>query len=428
MNILVIGKGSCEHAIALKLRQSSNVECVYAAPGNAGTALDAVNVPISEYDLNAISLFVQNKNIGLVVVNSLASLSRGLVDILKREGIPILGPTKVAANLENSKVFCKKVLTKASISTPRYKTFDDRAVANDWLRQNISAPVVIKADGFTDGKGVFFCEDYLAARDATFRLMHKREFGFAGSQIVVEEYLSGEKASVVAIVDGQYFRILHVDAAVVSSELDCADTNADFQKRFGEEIILPLLKSLKSVRGTFSGILCVDFIVTSHGPSVIGFKVRFHDSKCQSILTRMTTDLAELLTSAAQGKLDQCPPPHFDEKKVFSVSMTPRNERPHDSYVVVASDIEKERRHNASYSPADVKLFFDNARLTNETIFSTGGKFLLATARGDDILEARKKVYQTLSQIKICYLPLNEKDATCAQINLPLVKLELLEE
>ncbi|MDO4588203.1 MAG: ATP-grasp domain-containing protein [Planctomycetia bacterium] len=327
MNILVIGKGCCEHAIAWKLQQSSNVECVYVAPGNAGTALDSVNIPISECDVNAISHFVQNKNIGLVVINSLTSLSQGLADTLESQGILVFGPSKMAALLESSKIFCKSVLTRASIPTAKYKAFDDRAAANKWIGQNMNAPVVIKANGFTNGKGVFLCKDYQTARNVIFQLMHKHEFGFAADQIMIEEYLSGEKVFVTAIVDGERFKILHIDMndqntyhiddAKVLSEFEGTNLNGDFQMEFGKKIMLPVLKTLKSFQSSFKGILGVDLIMTSSGPYVMGFKVRFNDSKCQSLLIRMKTDFTELLLAAVQGQLDQYPPILFDEKKAF---------------------------------------------------------------------------------------------------------------
>ena len=203
MNVLVIGSGGREHALCWKIAQSPKVDKVYAAPGNAGTAVDATNIPIKETDFDALIQFAKQNNIGLTVVGPEVPLTLGIVDAFEKEGLRIFGPNAQAAQMEGSKTFCKKILQAGQVPTASYTEFTNADAAIYWLEHGDDAPVVVKADGLAAGKGVIVCKTRKEAIAAVKRIAEEKEFGKAGERFIIEDLLVGEEASVLAITDGK---------------------------------------------------------------------------------------------------------------------------------------------------------------------------------------------------------------------------------
>ena len=301
MNILLIGSGGREHALAWKLAQSPRADRVFVAPGNAGTDIDGENVPILSTDFPKLIKFAKENNVGLTVVGPEAPLADGIVDAFEQAGLRIFGPRKSAAELEGSKVFCKDLLRNADVPSADYQTFTKTDDAIKFLRDREDMPVVVKADGLAAGKGVFVCANRSEALDAVDKIAGQKIFGAAGNRLVIEERLDGQEASVLAITDGR--TIVTLPAAQDHKPAYDGDTGPntggmgaycpaplitpDMLHEIEEHILVPTVHTMKRSRKPFKGVLYAGLMITKQGPKVLEYNVRFGDPECQPLLMRL---------------------------------------------------------------------------------------------------------------------------------------------
>ena len=316
MNILVVGSGGREHTLCWKLKQSSSAEDIYCAPGNGGTASDAVNVDLNIAEHNDVIDFCKEKSIDLVVVGPEAPLAVGLSDDLEGASINVFGPSYAASRMESSKIFAKELMGRYNVPTAVFRIFEDFKKAEDYIRAE-GAPIVVKAYGLAAGKGVIVAETVQEAVDAAKSMLVDDEFGAAGQKIIVEEFLSGEEASILVITDGE--NIIPLASSQDHKRVNDGDTGPntggmgayspapvisdELFKQIEETIIRPTIEGLKNEGIVYKGVLYAGLMMTGNGIKVLEYNVRFGDPETQVILPRMKTDLAELLMAAAKGDL-----------------------------------------------------------------------------------------------------------------------------
>ncbi len=410
MKILVIGKGGREHALVWKLAQSPRVERVFCAPGNAGTALDGVNVPIDVNDFDYLLRFAKKENIGLTVVGPEDPLAGGIVDAFQGEGMRIFGPSKAAAQIEASKVFSKKLMRHADVPTAEFRVFDHPEPARKYIETR-EYPVVIKADGLAAGKGVLVCATTEEALEAVNRIMVREEFGrAAGRQIVIEKRLEGEELSVMALVAGRtivplasaqdHKRALDGDTGPntggmgayspaplgTPALLDDIETNA----------LVPTVHAMKRARVPFRGVLYAGVIVTNQGPRILEYNCRLGDPETQPVLMRLKTDLCELLEAVVDDRLGE-----FTEEQLVW------DPRPAVCVVMASAGYPGsfakgkliQGLDDAAKMP-DVKVFHAGTRPEpGGAILTDGGRVLGVTALGDTLAEAKARAYEAVAKI-----------------------------
>lgn len=319
MNVLVIGSGAREHTIVWKLRQSPQVHALYCAPGNAGIGKMATLVSLKPTDITGLARFVKENLVDLTVVGPEQPLVDGIVDHFEAAGLAIMGPSKAAALLEGSKAFAKKFMATYKIPTARFKSFTSGELreAEQYARQ-FTLPIVVKADGLAAGKGVIICESYDAAVITLRDMLQNKSFGQAGDQVVIEEYLVGEEASVFALTDGDRYallssaqdhkRILDGDRGKntggMGAYAPAPVVTAEILKRIEEEIVVPTLKGMKDRCTPYRGCLYCGLMITSEGPKVIEYNCRLGDPETQVVLPLIEGDLAEIFMAIAQRQLD----------------------------------------------------------------------------------------------------------------------------
>lgn len=413
MKVLIVGSGGREHALAWKIASSPRVSQVFVAPGNAGTALEATNVPIPATDKPALVKFAQANQIDLVVVGPEGPLVIGLVDDLQAAGILAFGPTAAAAELEGSKVFCKNLLYTANIPTAAYQTFRRAEDAQRYIKElypeaDAPCPVVVKADGLAAGKGVIVCSNRREALDAIDRIAGKREFGDAGKSLVIEERLIGQEASVLAITDGS--TILTLPAAqdhkpAYDGDLGpntggmgayCPTPLVDEQMmaRIEAEVLVPIVHAMKRARRPFRGVLYAGLMLTSAGPKVLEFNTRFGDPECQPLLMRLESDLVDILEAVAKGRLDQIEPPKWNPQPSICVVMASEG---------YPGDYQKGHAISGLERAAQVegvKVFHAGTQLRDGQVVTDGGRVLGVTAMGDSISIAKLRAYQAVKEIR----------------------------
>ena len=321
MNVLIIGSGGREHALAWKIAQSPRADRVFVAPGNAGSDLDGENVPIAADNIPALLKFAQENEVGLTVVGPEGPLVAGIVDAFEAAGLRIFGPSKAAAELEGSKVFCKDLLRGADVPTADYQTFRNPDHAIKFLKDREDVPVVVKADGLAAGKGVMVCSRREEAIAAVETIACQKVFGAAGDRVLIEERLDGQEASVLAITDGQtivtlqpaqdHKRAYDGDVGPNTGGMGAycpAPLMDDETLHWVEEhILVPTVHAMKVPRRPFRGVLYAGLMITNQGPKVLEYNVRFGDPECQPLLMRLKTDLLDVLEAAADRRLDQLP-------------------------------------------------------------------------------------------------------------------------
>lgn len=319
MQVLLIGSGGREHALALKIIQSKRLTKLYCAPGNPGTESIATNLSLNVNDKRSVTDFCKNNNIDLVVIGPEQPLVYGLADILKSGGFKVFGPSAKAAQIESSKTFAKTIMKHADVPTAAYIEFNNNQMSEALSHLNqIAYPTVIKVNGLAGGKGVFICKDLLEAKIAIAEIFENNIFGESGSKLIIEEFLEGEEASIFAITDGEIFVCL--PAAQDHKRIGDGDTgkntggmgayapapviNPVLQNQIEEIIIKPTLNQLRESGNKFIGCLYAGLIITKDGPKVIEFNCRFGDPETQVILPLLEGDFLQLLYSAAEGNLD----------------------------------------------------------------------------------------------------------------------------
>ena len=408
MKVLVVGGGGREHALAWKIKQSPRVDRVFVAPGNAGTAIDAENVAIADTDVPALVKFAKDNAIDLAVIGPESSLAVGIVDALGAAGIKAFGPSKQAAELEASKVFCKNLLRHADVPTADFRTFRDAASATAYLVEREDQPMVVKADGLAAGKGVIVCDTKAEALEAVQRIAGDREFGAAGSQLVVEERLVGEEASVLALTDGR--NIIALPAAQDHKAAYDGDQGPNtggmgayspaplvtpaMLEQIQERILVPTIHQMKRSRRPFRGILYAGLMVTKHGIKVLEYNVRFGDPECQPILMRLKSDLVDVLEATVDGKLDEIPPLVWDDRPSVCVVMAS------EGYPGKYQTGRPIRGLEQAAAVPDVKVFHAGTTMKGDQVVTSGGRVLGVTALGATIAQAKLQAYTAVKQIR----------------------------
>jgi phosphoribosylamine---glycine ligase len=407
MKVLIVGSGGREHALAWKIAQSSRVDRVFVAPGNAGTALDAENVDIPDDDIPRLLKFARQNEIGLTVVGPEAPLVAGIVDAFQDAKLRVFGPSKLAAQLEGSKIFCKNLLHGADVPTAEYKVFRDaksaeRFVMDRYPSDDEDVPLVVKADGLASGKGVVVCTKRREALDAIDQIARQRVFGDAGGQLVIEERLNGQEASVLAITDGQ--TIVTLPAAQDHKPALDGDQGPNtggmgaycpaplvtpkMLSWVEEHMLVPTVHALKRSRRPFRGVLYAGLMVTHQGPKVLEYNVRFGDPECQPILMRLQSSLIDLLEATVDGRLDELEPLKWDPRPSVCVVMA--SEGYPGSY---------ERGIPIRGLP-DVKVFHAGTAVRDNQVVTNGGRVLGVTSLGNSISAAKLQAYTAVRCIR----------------------------
>ncbi|PSV29885.1 phosphoribosylamine--glycine ligase [Photobacterium sp. GB-72] len=407
MKVLIIGNGGREHALGWKVAQNPQVETVFIAPGNAGTALEPKleNVEIGVEDIAALVEFAQNNQIGLTIVGPEAPLVIGVVDAFRAAKLPIFGPTEAAAQLEGSKAFTKDFLARHNIPTAEYQNFTEIDPALAYLKQK-GAPIVVKADGLAAGKGVIVAMTEQEAEDAVRDMLAGNAFGEAGHRVVIEEFLDGEEASFIVMVDGK--NVLPMATSQDHKRVGNGDTGPntggmgayspapvvtqDIHDRVMKEVIYPTVEGMAAEGAPYTGFLYAGLMIMSDGtPKVIEYNCRFGDPETQPIMLRMQSDLVKLCLAAIDGKLDTVES-KWDPRASIGV-------------VLAAGG------YPASYNKGDVisglpqqevageKVFHAGTTNNQGDIVTNGGRVLCATAMGDTVLEAQQRAYTLAKQI-----------------------------
>jgi len=406
MNVLLIGSGGREHAIAWKLAQSKDLTKLYIAPGNAGTAQCGQNVPIGPDDIDKLLEFARQNGVGLAVVGPEDPLAAGLVDAFEATGIKAFGPSAKAAQLEADKAFAKQLMRSSSVSTAESRTFDRFSDAKAYIASR-DEPVVVKAAGLAKGKGVFVCDEPSDGILAAEKVMCDKIFGPAGDRIIVEDKLLGEEASILAFVDGRNIYIM--ESSQDHKPIGDGDTGPntggmgayspapvvteDLMNQITREILVPAVDGMNRNGTPYKGVLYAGLMITGGGPRVLEFNVRFGDPETQPILMRLRSDLLEVLLAVCDGTLDQ-----------ISLKWDPRPA----VCVVMASggypgDYQKGKKITGlkdAEQLEDVVVFHAGTKDRDGDIVTSGGRVLGVTALGQTVADAKTTAYQAVDKIK----------------------------
>ncbi|MGI9517395.1 MAG: phosphoribosylamine--glycine ligase [Pirellulaceae bacterium] len=413
MKILVLGSGGREHALVWKLSGSSRVDRVFCAPGNAGTEEDGENVDIAADDIPAQVEFARQNAIDLVVVGPEQPLCDGIVDAMSDSGIRVFGPSRDAARLEGSKAFCKQILRSANVPTAAFQAFHDPRAAERWVTERFdetpqNVPLVVKADGLAAGKGVIVCsnrEEVFAAID---QIARQKNFGNAGNQIVIEERLQGVEASVLAITDGRTIVTLppaqdHKAAwdgdrgpntGGMGAYCPTPLVDEKMLHWIEESVLVPTIHTMKRNRHPFRGLLYAGLMLTSQGPRVLEYNVRFGDPECQPLLMRLNSDLVDLLMASVEGTLDRLPRIEWEPRPALCVVMAAEG---YPGDYVKGKTI---RGLDEAAAIEDVKIFHAGTRRVDSEVVTNGGRVLGVTALGDSLAQAKLQAYRAVKCIR----------------------------
>ena len=407
MKVLIVGSGGREHALAWKVSQSKIAEKVFVAPGNAGTAIEEglENVDIKVTDIDALAAFARKEQIGLTIIGPEAPLVEGVVEVFRKEGLRCFGPTKGASQLEGSKAFTKDFLARHNIPSAEYMTFTEIGSARDYILKK-GAPIVVKADGLAAGKGVILAQTVGEAISAAESMLSENVFGEAGHRVVVEEFLRGEEASFIVMVDGK--NILPLATSQDHKARDNGDVGPntggmgayspapvvtqDMHDRVMKEVIEPTVAGMASEGNEYTGFLYAGLMIESDGtPKVLEYNCRFGDPETQPIIMRLRSDLVELCLAALDKRLEHSEI-DWDERACLGVVMAaggyPESYSKGDE-ISGLPDNEQE----------DTKIFHAGTELRDGKVVTSGGRVLCATALGSTVSEAWKKAYELAKQI-----------------------------
>ncbi len=408
MKVLVVGGGGREHALAWKLAQSPKVTQVFVAPGNAGTALEPniENVAIDVEDIPGLLAFAKSEGVELTVIGPEVPLVLGIVDIFSSEGLRCFGPDKACARLEGSKAFSKDFLARHGIPTAAYASFTDRDEAVAYIREQ-GAPIVVKADGLAAGKGVILASTEDEAIAAVDDMLAGNAFGEAGHRVVIEEFLTGEEASFIVMVDGKH--VLPMASSQDHKARDEGDkgpntggmgayspapvVTPEIHDRIMNEVILPTVKGMADEGHPFTGFLYAGVMVAEDGtPKVLEFNVRFGDPETQPIMMRLQSDLVEHIDAALDGKLNT-QQAEWDERAALGVVLAaggyPGSYRKGD----VISGLPTQEMD-------DAKVFHAGTAVKDGQVITTGGRVLCVVGLGATVAAAQQRAYELVSQIR----------------------------
>jgi phosphoribosylamine---glycine ligase len=405
MNILLLGSGGREHALAWKLTQSPRCEKLFAAPGNPGIAKHARCIALDASDHAAVVLFCHAQAIGLVVIGPEGPLVDGLADSLRGAGIAVFGPSKAAAQLEGSKSFTKELCMRAGIPTAAYRRAESLAEAMAAL-DGFGLPVVVKADGLAAGKGVTVAMTRAEAEAAVHEIFGGR-FGAAGSEAVIEEFMEGEEASYFALTDGRI--VVPFGTAQDHKRVGDDDTGPNtggmgayspapvmtplLRGEVVSRIFAPTVKAMAEAGMPYSGVLYAGLMLTREGPKLIEYNCRFGDPECQVLMLRLESDLVDYLLACAENRLSSMPPPRFADKAALTVVMAAKGYPAAPEAGGAIAGIEQAEAHGAHVFHAGTALDDEGKLIAN------GGRVLNVTATGASIGEAQAAAYAALDQI-----------------------------
>ncbi len=406
MRVLVVGGGGREHALVWKIAQSPQVDAIYAAPGNAGMSEHAECLDIGAEDIDGLLGFARSQGIDLTVVGPEVPLVAGVVDRFREAGLRIFGPEKEAAQLEGSKVFAKRLMREARVPTVEFRVFDEPTTAHQYLDSQ-DAPIVVKADGLAAGKGVLVCRSIDEAHQAVDAIMVDRRFGEAGREVIIEECLVGEEASILALSDGKTIYPLpssqdhkpiydgdggpntggmgaYSPAPVVTPEME---------EHITREILVPVVHALR-VRGIrYRGVIYAGLMMTPGGPKVLEFNVRFGDPETQPILVRLKSDLVPALEAVVDGRLQETSL-EWDDRPAVCVVMASGG---------YPGSYEKGKPITGLEDAAgmtDVAVFHAGTASADGRLVTNGGRVLGVTALGETVAEAKARAYDAVKKIQ----------------------------
>ena len=405
MKILVVGSGGREHALAWKMARSGRIQVVYVAPGNGGTALDKrlKNIDISEPQ--ALAEFAEKEGVSLTVVGPETPLAAGVVNLFREKGLRIFGPTKEAAQLESSKDFAKAFMKRHGIPTAEYQTFSDAQAAHDYITQK-GAPIVIKADGLAAGKGVVVAMTAEEAHAAVDMMLSDNKFGDAGARVVIEEFLAGEEASFIVMVDGKnvlplatsqdHKRLLDQDQGPNTGGMGAYSpapiVTPSLHARIMREIIQPTVQGMAADGIPYTGFLYAGLMIDAQGnPKTLEFNCRMGDPETQPIMARLKTDMVTLVEHAINGTLDTIEP-EWDRRTALGVVMAAANypETPRKGDVITGIPSETE----------DHVVFHAGTTLKDGQVITSGGRVLCVVGLGDSVRIAQRQAYAAVDQIR----------------------------
>jgi len=405
MRLLVIGSGGREHALVWKLAQSPEVTKLFCTPGSGGVAELAELVDIGAEDVEALTEFAESKDIDLTVVGPEAALAKGIVDAFEKRGLRIFGPGKAAARLESSKSFAKNLMKKYAIPTAQFAVFDEPQAARAYVRQ-LGAPIVVKADGLCGGKGTIVAHTLREALGAIDLLMEDKIFRQAGERVVIEERLSGEEASFIVVTDGvtalpflpsqDHKRLQDGDKGPNTGGMGAFApapiVDATLSRQVMEHIILPTIRGMSSEGLSFKGVLYAGLMVTSDGPKVLEYNVRFGDPEIQAILPLLKSDLVPILDDAVEGRLSTTTCEWSEESCACVVLVS--SGYPGDFRIgkeISGLESLKDRR--------DLLVFHAGTKKDKDRVVTWGGRVLNVVGRGADLEEALKRAYEAIGAI-----------------------------
>ncbi len=407
MKVMIIGSGGREHALAWKVAQNRALSRVYVAPGNAGTALnpDMQNVAIS--DIHELLAFAQQEKIDLTIVGPEAPLSQGVVDLFRQHGLNIFGPSQAAAQLESSKDFAKAFMLRHGIPTAAYATFTDAQAAHQYVTQQ-GAPIVIKADGLAAGKGVVVAMTLDEAHQAIDAMLSDNKLGSAGARVVIEQFLTGEEASFIVMVDGQHIlplatsqdhkRLLDQDQGPNTGGMGAYSpapvVTPTLHAKIMREIIKPTVEGMASDGIPYTGFLYAGVMISPDGEvKTLEFNCRMGDPETQPIMMRLRSDLVSLVQHAVAGELDKIEA-DWDRRTALGVVMAaqdyPDSPRTGDAIQGLPSD----------YENPEIQVFHAGTRLQDKQVLTSGGRVLCVTALGETVKYAQSKAYEMVKQIR----------------------------
>ena len=405
MKVLVVGSGGREHCLVWKIAQSDRVKEIFCVPGNGGTEEPATNIHIAPDDIKALSNFAREKRIDLTVVGPEFALVKGIVDEFQRRDLKVFGPQQELALLEGSKVFAKKTMAKFSLPTADFRIFTDEAQAANYIREK-STPIVVKADGLAQGKGVFVCSSAEEAQEALRSTMVEKKFGDSGKSVVIEDCLTGEEASVLVFSDGKnmvslassqdHKRIYEGDTGPNTGGMGAYSpapcVTPELEQKIDSEILQPLISGLNKEGKKYIGMLYLGLMITESGPKVLEFNVRFGDPETQAILPRLKNDLVGVMLATIEGNLDK-------------VSLV-WDQRPCICVVVASGgypgSYEKGKEIfglNEAAKLRDTVVFHAGTKKENEKYFTSGGRVLNVVSLGDNLEKAKAQAYRAIEKI-----------------------------
>ena len=407
MKVLIVGSGGREHAIAWKIAQSPKVDKIYCAPGNGGIAEYAECVNIGAMEFDKLAAFAKEKEVDLTVVGMDDPLVGGIVDVFEKEGLRVFGPRKNAAILEGSKAFSKDLMKKYGIPTAAYENFSSPEAALSYL-ETAKMPIVLKADGLALGKGVLICNTLEEAKEGVKTLMLDKQFGSAGDEIVIEEFMTGREVSVLSFVDGDTIKIMtsaqdHKRAKDGDQGLNTGGMGTfspspfyteEVDKFCKEHIYQKTVDAMKAEGRTFKGIIFFGLMLTADGPKVLEYNARFGDPETQVVLPRMKNDIVDVFEACVDGTLDQVEL-DFEDNAAVCVVLASAGYPEHYEKGFKIEGLEKFKDQDGYY------VFHAGSKFDTEgNIVTNGGRVLGVTAKGKDLKEARANAYKATEWVE----------------------------